>query len=63
MKLPIKDLFSKCNQIRKLLRIWLHLLMELLMKDFILCSFNRGEKAAFHSLEPCNIVVLTTDLS
>ena len=63
MKLPIKDLFSKCNQIGKLLRIWLHLMKELLMEDFILSSFNKGEKVAFHSLEPCNIGVLTIDLS
>ena len=35
MKLPIKDFFSKCDQIRSLLRIWSHLLKKSLMKDFV----------------------------
>ena len=35
MKFPIKDFFSKCNQIRKKLRIWLHLLKESLTENFI----------------------------
>ena len=39
MKFSIKDLFSKCNQIRKKLRIWSHLLKKSLMENFIfLCS-------------------------
>ena len=28
MKFPIKDFFSKCDQIRSFLRIWLHLLKK-----------------------------------
>ena len=35
MKFPIKDFFSKCDQIRKKLRIWLHLLKESLTENFI----------------------------
>ena len=35
MKFPIKDFFSKCDQIRRKLRIWLHLLKESLTENFI----------------------------
>ena len=35
MKIPIKDFFSKSDQIRSFLRIWSHLLKELLMENFI----------------------------
>ena len=35
MKFPIKDFFSKCDQIRRKLRIWLHLLKESLIENFI----------------------------
>ena len=37
MKFSIKDLFSKCDQIRIFLRIWSHLLKKSLMENFILC--------------------------
>ena len=36
MKFSIKDSFSKCDQIRKKLRIWLHLLKKSLMENFII---------------------------
>ena len=35
MKFPIKDFFSKCDQIRRKLPIWLHLLKESLTENFI----------------------------
>ena len=35
MKFTIKDFFSKCNQIPRTLRIWLHLLQKSLMESFI----------------------------
>ena len=39
MKFSIKNFFSKCDQIRSLLRIWSHLLKKALMENFILlCS-------------------------
>ena len=39
MTFSIKDFFSKCNQIRRKLQIWSHLLKESLMENFIfLCS-------------------------
>ena len=37
MKFSIKDLFSKCDQIRIFLRIWSHLLKKYLMENFIFC--------------------------
>ena len=38
MKFSIKDLFSKCDQIRSSLRIWSHLLRKSLMKNLIFCA-------------------------
>ena len=35
MKFPIKDFFSKYDQIRNFLRIWSHLLKRSLMENFI----------------------------
>ena len=35
MKFSIKDFFSKCDQIRSVLRIWSHLLQKSLMENFI----------------------------
>ena len=39
MKFSITDFFSKCDQIRRKLRIWSHLLKEsLIEKPYFLCS-------------------------
>ena len=38
MKFSIKDFFSKCDQIRRGLRIWSHLLKKSLMKNLIFCA-------------------------
>ena len=38
MKFAIKDFFSKCDQIRRKLRIWSHLLKKSLMENFIFCA-------------------------
>ena len=38
MKFSIKDFFSKCDQIRRKLRIWSHLLKKSLMRNFIFCA-------------------------
>ena len=37
MKFSIKEFFSKCDQIRRKLRIWSHLLKNSLMGNFIVC--------------------------
>ena len=41
-KFSIKDFFSKCDQIRRKLRIWSHLLQKSLMENFIFCVSERG---------------------
>ena len=38
MKFSIKDFFSKCDQVRSLLRIWSHLLKKSLIENFIVCA-------------------------
>ena len=40
IKLSIKDFFSKCEQIRRKLQIWSHLLKKSLMKNFIFYTVN-----------------------
>ena len=46
MKFSIKDFFSKCDQIRNLLRIWSHLLKKSLMENFIFCAVTGAELRA-----------------
>ena len=38
IKCSITDFFSKCNQIRRKLRIWSHFLKKSLMQSFIFCA-------------------------
>ena len=38
MKFFIKDFFNKCDEIRRKLRIWSHLLKKSIMENFILCA-------------------------
>ena len=38
IKFSIKNLFSKCNQIRSFLGIWSHILKESLMESFVFCA-------------------------
>ena len=40
MKFSITDFFSKCDQVRRKLRIWSHLLKKSLMENFIFCAVN-----------------------
>ena len=42
MEFSIKDFFSKCDQIRRKLRIWSHLLKKSLMENFIFCAVFGG---------------------
>ena len=39
-KFSIKDFFSKCDQFRRKLRIWSHLLKKSLMENFILRALS-----------------------
>ena len=38
MKFSITEIFSKCDQIRRKLRIWSHLLNKSVMENFIFCA-------------------------
>ena len=40
IKFSIKDFFSKCDQIRRKVEIWSHLLKKSLMENFIFCAVN-----------------------
>ena len=40
MKFSIKDFFSKCNQICRILRIWSHLLKKPSVENFIFCTVD-----------------------
>ena len=40
MVFSIKNFFSKCDQIRSFLRIWLHLLKKSLMENLFFCSVS-----------------------
>ena len=45
MKFSIKDFFSKCDQIRRKLRIWSHLLKKSLMENsFFVHLFTRTKE-------------------
>ena len=54
MKFPIKDFFSKCDQIRSFLRIWSHLLKKSRMENFIFfvqCDFTKLRKDCYNLSE------------
>ena len=50
MKFSIKDFFSKCDQIRRKLHIWSHLLKKSLMQNFFFCAVALYIKVLFHCL-------------
>ena len=41
LKFSSKDFFSKCDQIRRKLRIWSHLLKKFLMENFIFYAVHK----------------------
>ena len=51
MKFSIKDVFSKCDQIRSFLWMWRHLLKKALMKNYIFvqCQEHIGSSATLRS--------------
>ena len=57
MKSPIKDFFSKCDQIRRKLRIWSHLLKKSLMEDFIFCAVTLFTGAVLSQLTNIKIAI------
>ena len=50
MKFSIKDFFSKCYQIRRKLRIWLHLLKKSLMDNFTFRAVYIAWKSLYEML-------------
>ena len=50
MKFSMKDLFSKCDQIRNLLRIWSHLLQKSFMENFIFFAVYKPNESFIWSL-------------
>ena len=47
IKFSIKDFFSKCDQIRRKLRIWSHLLNKFLIENLIFCAVNSAKTNDF----------------
>ena len=41
MRFSVKDFYSKCNQICRKLRIWLHLLKKSLIENFSFCALTK----------------------
>ena len=41
MRFSVKDFSSKCNQICRKLRIWLHLLKKSLIENFSFCALTK----------------------
>ena len=50
IKFSIKGFFSKCDQIRRKLRIWSHLLKKSLMEDFVFCAVGGSRKKHLNDL-------------
>ena len=50
MKLFIQDFFSKCDKIRRKLRMQLHLLKKSLIENFIFCSLRVFNFAKFNKI-------------
>ena len=47
MKFSIKDFFNKCDQIRRKLLIWPHLLKNSLMENFFFCAVTNFDPWVF----------------
>ena len=47
MKFSTKDFFSKCDQIRRLLWVWSHLLKKSLVENFIFCEVESSMTVRF----------------
>ena len=63
MKFTIKDFFSKCDQIRRKLRIWSHLLKKSLKENFIFCTVETLTPDLFLSNLPSNSFSCSEELA
>ena len=59
IKFFIQDFFSKCDQIRSLLRIWSYLLKKSLLKNFIFCAVIPLESTAWKELKRYSVSLRT----
>ena len=61
MKFTLKDLFSKCGQIRRKRKIWPHSLRKSLMENFIFCAvYGVLDDKIFNKTEPKQILVTSS---
>ena len=51
IKIPIKDLFSKSDQISSFLWTWSHLLKKSLMENFIFCAMGKIKEEFFEMFQ------------
>ena len=56
MKFSIEDFLSKCDQIRRKLRIWSYLLKKSLMANFIFCAVYEKQKILRRNTHPYTII-------
>ena len=51
IKFSVKDFFSKCDQIRKKLRIWSHLQKKSLIENFTFCAVRYFSRVIYLNFE------------
>ena len=57
LKFSVKDLFSKCDQILRKLRIWSHLLKKSLMENFSFCAVNAVQCIIIYEFIFCEVIL------
>ena len=57
MNFSIKDFFSKCDQIRRKLRIWSDLLKKSLMENFMFCAVSFLISSSFNPHQ-ANVILI-----
>ena len=62
MKFSIKDFISKCDEIRRKLRTWSHLLKKFLIENFIFCAVVNTRVPSGRIIGPTNFLLLINDL-
>ena len=62
MKFTIKDLFSKCDQIRRKLQIWSHLLKKFLIENLVI-YFIKFDDPKFWPTEKSETVPIVVKFS
>ena len=60
-EVTLKDFYSKCDQIRRKLRIWSHLLKKSLMENFVFCAVVKKLPYFETSVKICMILSSTIE--